>query len=107
MAKVRLFGLVLIITTLILGMAVIATETFEIRVHRFTGSPNPVASAEFSSSAGTPINAVGLELEFVTVPIVVPLAFAGGLGLLLWFVPGGSSGIQKKSFSRKRSRRLK
>ncbi len=33
MPKVKLFGLVLIITTLILGMAVVVTETFEIRFY--------------------------------------------------------------------------
>lgn len=116
MEKVRLFGLVLIVTTLILAMAVIATETFEIRIHRYytSGSsevPSQVPSAMPSGAPGSqpgPNDASSNQSEFVEIPILVPLSFAGGLGLLLWFVPGGLSAVASKPQSfgkRKRSRR--
>lgn len=51
MPKVKLFGLVLIITTLILGMAVVVTETFEIRFY----DPSAQATgAGQSNSNGVP-----------------------------------------------------
>lgn len=51
MPKVKLFGLVLIITTLILGMAVVVTETFEIRFY----DPSAQATgAGQSNDNGTP-----------------------------------------------------
>lgn len=53
MPKVKLFGLVLIITTLILGMAVVVTETFEIRFY----DPSAQATgAGQSDGNGAPTN---------------------------------------------------
>lgn len=117
MPKVKLFGLVLIITTLILAMAVVVTETFEIRLHDPTaratqsgqdsndpmGFPNPnfpnngFPNDSFTqSSPGEP--------QFTSVPVIIPLGIAGALGSLLWFAPG-SAGTKKASTTKYKRRK--
>lgn len=101
MAKIKLFGLVLIITTLILAMAVMVTETFEIRIHRLdTSKQNSPMNGPSNSQAPS-----ATESEFVEIPIFVPLTFAGGLGLLFWFVPGGLSAVSPSPQPRGKRRR--
>lgn len=79
MEKVRLFGLVLIMTTMFLGLAAMASQTMEIRLRRpGYADLNPVA-------LDNPAEAV--EVEFVKVPIIIPLGVAGLLGLVFWFLP--------------------
>lgn len=103
MSKVRMFGLVLITTTLIIAMAAMVTETFEIRIHRFyhTGMSSSSSMPESTPQPSQPAE----PSEFVEIPILVPLAAAGGLGLLFWFVPSGlSSANNKPTFSSRRKR---
>ncbi len=101
MAKIRLFGLVLIITTLILAMAVMVTETFEIRIHRFNTSKQ---NSQMNGPSNSPAPSA-TESEFVEIPIFVPLTFAGGLGMLFWFVPGGLSAVSPGTQPRGKRRR--
>ena len=107
MPQVKLFGLVLIITTLLVGMMVIVTGTFEIRIHRpgysSSGLPPVGANQPGSQPTGSPVPggrpqnqgpwqpggvAADQAPQFITVPVAAPLAVAGVLGMLLWFAPG-------------------
>ena len=125
MPQVKLFGLVLIITTLILAMAVVVTETFEIRLYdpsaQATGAgqsngtptdfPNPgIPNNSFpqspqggmdSNNSGAPLQQASAphDPQFVSVPVIVPLGIAGALGTLLWFAPG-SANTKKASTSK-------
>jgi hypothetical protein len=109
MAKVKLFGLVLIITTSILALAAIATQTNQIRIRNFRSNSAVQTQDQFGNSfqiqsnsqfppnAGMhqpfnqpdPFNHQHLDnsVEFVSIPIVLPLSVAGLLGMMLWFTP--------------------
>lgn len=84
MAKVKLFGLVLIITTSLLALAAISTQTTLIRIRRFTSS---VAIQNAADSENTTQVSTGDSVDFVSIPIALPLCFTGLLGMLLWFTP--------------------
>lgn len=128
MPKVKLFGLVLIITTLILGMAVVVTETFEIRFYdpsaqatgagqsNGNGVPGQFPNNNFpqtpqggidSNAPGAPMHngSAPYEPQFTSVPVVIPLGIAGALGSLLWFAPGSASTKKASSAKYKRSRK--
>lgn len=94
MQRLRLTGLFLFITTLCIGMAAAATRTTHIRFKR---SDRVIAAEQgLDSQAISPE-----QIQFMSVPIVYPLLGCGMFGLLLWFVPGGSTA--KRNSSRRRS----
>ena len=78
MPRVRLTGLFLFITSILLGLAVAATQTSHIRFKKTDGM-----LAATDPETGLSID----ELQFVSVPVIYPLAAVGAAGLLLWFVP--------------------
>jgi hypothetical protein len=80
MKKIRLFGLVLIMTTMLLGLAAVVSHTWEIRIQQLKFSP-PLGAVDGASPAPSQ------EVKFVRVPVLFPLAAAGFLGLLFWFLP--------------------
>lgn len=92
MQQTRLLGLILFITTIFLAMAAVATQTQEIRLFDGRNSSQPVNEAEQTEEAIP---------KFVSIPILWPLAIAGGIGLVLWFVPAP----REPSVKRKRRRR--
>lgn len=127
MHHVRLTGLILFITTIFLGLAASATQTWTIKIKRpswASGSgtnaevPNPGGSvssieADLAASAEghatTPSAADGSnsnDLQFVDVPVFQPLIFFGVLGLILWFVPAGvTAGLSPPKKRRRRKSR--
>ncbi len=132
MPHIRLTGLILFITTIFLGLAAAATQTWTIKIKRPSWaqsvSPKPTTEEQARSDspdsrqypreladAGTVANvadadtsSVANQLQFVQVPVFRPLVFFGVLGLILWFVPAGvTAGISppKKRRRRRRKRR--
>jgi hypothetical protein len=104
----RLVGLTLFITAIMLALAAAVTQTTHIRLYsggRFapqleaaasTTPPNSAAhtepilppglpSARPNSPVATP-SEFDPNLQFETIPIAWPLMIAGGAGLMLWFV---------------------
>jgi|694.fasta_scaffold00145_82 hypothetical protein len=112
MANIRLFGLVLIITTMMLGLAALTTQTTQIRFRRDLLSaatrqdrpqPDPWRSSDNTGQYGNdgqqrggapnpwqlsrPSDSEAYGVEFVSVPVLFPLIAAGLLGMVLWFAP--------------------
>jgi hypothetical protein len=108
MAKVRLFGLVLIITTFLLTMAAIVTRTSTIRVHSAAplqlqnGLPYDQLPNNGLQPPGT--NLESTAVQFTAIPVIVPLGFAGLLGIMLWLTPHKSN---TPRYTKKRFRRSK
>ncbi len=127
MHHVRLTGLILFITTIFLGLAAAATQTWTIKIKRpswASGSSTtdagrisdvPDNTDEYASAAATqgpPTDARDADsprtdgLQFMDVPVFQPLIFFGILGLILWFVPAGvTSGLTPAKKRRRRNRR--
>ena len=117
MQQLRLFGLVLFITTIFLAMAAAATQTTHIRFKQPTRDANgninldwqrddQVPGATTSTGATSPDS--GSLLQFTSIPVIYPLLIAGGIGLLLWFVPAqltASKPARRKRSSLSRRRR--
>ncbi len=96
MPPIRLIGLFLFITSLFLALMAMATKTSHIDVKR----PDRVVAAEqvqlgFPATDGQTVTRP--QLQFVSVPIVYPLALVGAAGLLLWFIPSISLSSQPAS----------
>jgi hypothetical protein len=115
MANVKLFGLVLIVTTSILALAAISTQTNQIRIRSFGGestvqsfsnngldspgnfqNPDPFLQPPQTQQSAQPQPfdpsfpnqpQPSNQVQFVSIPIVVPLCVAGLLGMMLWFTP--------------------
>ncbi len=108
MSQIRLFGLVLFVTSVFLAMAAAVTQTTHIRFKKREQVATTPLGNEAAQTVGTTDEASGLQ--FVAVPVLYPLVIAGGVGMLMWFVPapratatrGGSSTARKR-----RRRRLK
>ncbi len=106
MAKVRLMGLMLFITSGLLALAAIATKTTHIRFKQpdavEAGSVDPTEARELNGEVPVPSS-----VQFRSVPIVYPLSGVGGLGLLMWFVPaaGASTSTTGRNRTARRRRR--
>jgi len=85
------------ITTIIIALAALMTRTTHMQFRSF-GSPSAVIS---STGDG---NRPAEEMEYISVPILYPLAGVGLLAMLLWFVPAGALPSEKKT---RRSQRRK
>lgn len=118
MARVKLFGLVLIITSMLLAMAVIATDTYEIRLFRDSADAGGLADENSSTLSGAVPGSRPTDFktggptgnplpgpQFSTIPIVVPLGVSGGLGLLMWVAPGGTNSTKRSTVHYKRGTR--
>lgn len=93
MQQLRLFGLVLFITTIFLAMAAAATQTTHIRFKQPSRDVSPVDDK---------------PLQFTAIPVIYPLVIAGSIGLLMWFVPAPLTAhkpARKKRRSSSRRRR--
>ncbi len=104
MSQIRLIGLVLFITSVFLAMAAAVTHTTHIRFKEREEVATTPQSTEPEHSPAVTDEAI--SLQFVAVPVIYPLMIAGGVGLLMWFVPaprGTANG--GKSTSRKRRRK--
>ena len=116
----RLIGLALFITAIFLALAAAITKTTHIRVQLLSTvnvTPLPIASESVRESAVLPPpNASGpgdalahpqeKAHQFRSVPIVWPLIFAAGAGLLMWFMLPSES-LRTSSSTKRRSRRPK
>ena len=84
MPPMRLVGLFLFVTSIFLFLMAVATKTSHIDVKR----PDRVVAAEQQQSQASGDAATEKPaLQFVSVPIVYPLAVVAVLGLLLWYIP--------------------
>lgn len=94
---IRLTGLFLMITTIIIALAGLMTRTTHVQFRSF-GSPTVVGTNpdDVTTSGG--------ETDYISVPILYPLAGVGLLAMLLWFAPAGALPSEKKT---RRSRRRK
>ncbi len=102
MANLRLFGLVMIVTTMLLGLAAVATQTTTIRF----GLPSALAGNEIVQQF--PVDDGDTPIHFIRVPIAYPLIAAIVVGSLMWFLPGAMRAgtvPPKNSVRRKRPRR--
>ncbi len=93
MPELRLFGLVLFITTILLALAAVATKTSQIRFQ------NPLQS---SPQSGTEEDAD--SAQFTSIPISWPLIAAAATGLLFWLFFSTES-PRAKPARKRRSRR--
>lgn len=102
MPRVRLAGLMLFITAIILGLAAAITQTTHLQFNRPDVESANLSEATTEESEVSP-------LQFSSIPIIYPLSAVGLLGLALWFIPGGvSTALNSRSKSRsprKRTRR--
>ena len=104
--QVRLVGLFLFITAILLAMAAAATQTTHIRVSQLDSAPQQVPG---DAPIADPTNG-GQTLptnQFRSIPIVYPLTLVGVLGLALWFAPSivlPDRGKGRKSRRRRRRR---
>ncbi len=111
MANVKLFGLVLIITSLLLGMAALGTHTTSIRfgdtgIFGDSGLVHDPGHVGNSANSGFEDSQEAREVNFVSVPVAYPLLAAGCLGLVLWFLPEVIySKPSGRATSKRRSRR--
>lgn len=88
--QLRLIGLALIITSIILALAAAATQTTHIRIKQ-------PESQTASDTDGQPFVLPPEPVKFTSIPILWPLLLAGGLGTLLWFAtPTGSRSAGSK-----------
>lgn len=85
------------ITTIIIALAALMTRTTHVQFRSF-GSPSAVGTSTGEA------NTSGEDTEYISVPILYPLAGVGLLAMLLWFVPAGALPSEKKT---RRSRRRK
>lgn len=88
MANIRLFGLVLVITSMMLGLVALATQTTTIRIGDtgvFGGSKDSELG-DYDGIVPGESNASG-EVQFITVPVAYPLMAACCLGFVFWFLP--------------------
>lgn len=99
MPRVRLTGLLLFITAILLGLASAATRTSHLRVEQPSSVANPVVGPT------TELPPESQPLDFVNVPIFYPLAVVAAAGLLMWFVPAAI--IPEPSYRRSGTRRRK
>ncbi len=122
MQQLRLIGLVLFITTVFLAMAAAATQTTHIRFNQPPRDANGNAIPVWQSSEPQRFGDQGSDvlaspdavnpsgespLQFTAVPVLYPLVIAGGIGLLMWFVPAPLTAHRpvrknRKSMSRRR-----
>lgn len=105
MPHIRLIGLFLFMTAMIIALAAAMTQTSQIRFKR---PHRQVSGSSFEPAPTTTPESTGKELEFISVPIIYPLGVVGFAGLLLWFVPAiGSTSTQRSKRKRRRKRRKK
>lgn len=98
MPRVRLTGLMLFITAIILGLAAAITQTSHLQFKR----PD-LASVE--SNEPPQNEGEVFPLQFSSIPIIYPLIGVGLLGLALWFIPGGVSSALDRRSKRRRPRK--
>ena len=110
----RLIGLALFITAIFLALAAAITKTTHLRIQLpSTGNvTRPPLAGE--SAVLPPPNEPGLggalaqpqrrAIQFTSVPIVWPLIFAAGVGLLMWFMLPCET-LRTSSSAKRRSRR--
>ena len=110
MPQLRLMGLALVITTIFLALAAATTQTTHIRIKRPSrasaetsadpgatdgmgadggNAANPFPDDAFSNGVLPPTTSdeTASSPQFFMVPIAIPLAVAGIVGLVLWFGP--------------------
>ncbi|MCA9133007.1 MAG: hypothetical protein KDA45_07620 [Planctomycetales bacterium] len=110
MPQLRLIGLVLFITSIFLALAAIATQTSHLKVKR----PSPPTPAEGTAAEevdtathadDTDLEPIPVVLHFASVPMAIPIALAGLIGLILWFAPAPRRATSKTRRKRKRRRK--
>ncbi len=116
MPHLRLIGLVLFITAILLALAAAATKTTHIRIqtgaaaHNFLASPagnqpqSDLTPDGFDFGQHSSATIEGPSPEFTSTPVVWPLLAAGATGLLLWFVAPHPLGRKQVGESRRRRR---
>ena len=111
MQQLRLIGLILFITTVFLSLAAFATKTTEIRLFDVRQHSQNAGDSDFNSSHDETIHGDGIDQgqspkpTFISVPILWPLLFSGGLGLALWFGTAPRSVELTRGRRRRRRRR--
>ena len=122
MPRVRLTGLFLFTTSIILGLASAATRTTHLRFQRpdshplmgnaeTTPLPDSRLDPRLPQSGSQPFTdpqATQVEtLQFISVPIIYPLSGIALSGLALWFIPAAIFPQPNQATSRSRKRRRK
>lgn len=101
MPRLRLIGLILFVTAVLIAFAAAATQTTHIRFGPANRTLDPNAS---QSDTNIPADSQPPLVEFRNVPIVYPLAGVGALGLLLWFAPAAAQPTARPKRRRRSSR---
>ena len=109
MPQIRLIGLLLFITSVVLGLAAAATRTTHVSISGLwlsKGEPDLIPD-ELSEST-TLGNQQGLSSaheDSASIPVAWPLLALGGLGLCLWFMQSPADAQQTRSQRGKRKRK--
>lgn len=113
MPLLRLIGLALFITAILLALAAAITKTTHIRmqapgrVAQEQSDPTSVLPPPMGSGIGSEVPQGNPDaMHFQSVPVVWPLLIAAGTGLLMWFMLPGET-RRSKTYSNRRSRRRK
>ncbi|GIW99661.1 MAG: hypothetical protein KatS3mg111_2994 [Pirellulaceae bacterium] len=99
--RVQLFGLMLIVTTLVLAVTALGTNTRVVRMRSPMDLWGDWHTADVSPPPEGGSDGLATQVQFVHVHVAVPLVIVGLLGLLLWSAPGLLLG----PFQRKRRHR--
>ncbi len=83
------------ITMIIIALAALMTRTTHVQFRSF-GSPSVVGTNP------NDVTTSGEETDYISVPILYPLAGLGLLAMLLWFAPAGALPSVKRPRSRRR-----
>ena len=106
MPQIRLIGLILFITGVVLGLAAAATRTTHISVSDLWVSQTPPNPNQAQARPENPFaiqDPAELTTEgFTRIPVAWPLLGLGGLGLCLWFMQPTSPAQRGKASYRKR-----
>jgi len=111
----RLLGLALFITAIFLALAAAITRTTHIRMQLpgtgtaaqtpIQGAPVVLPPAMESGFDGVPRQANSGAVRFTSVPIVWPLIFTAGMGLVMWFLLPSETRRSSSKNTKHRSRR--
>ena len=93
MPQIRLIGLLLFITAVVLALAAAVTRTTHVRFHDPRASPGTPGAAAPIDPAPSPVGGTAAPpdarpptLSFSSIPVAWPLLGLSGLGLMMWFM---------------------
>ena len=104
MNRIKLTGLVMMMTTVLLVMAAVITQTSHVSVGNFTTESWYEHLKQQPTELPSGVQpAPSAPTSYRTIPVLWPLAFFGILGSLLWFFPGAAAPRSNKATKPRRA----